>query len=208
MVRAVLFDLDGTLVDTPRYNAFIVQKALVSLGKSLRCPHDVDLICYTNERDSIVKSVYNIEPQDFWDRLNELDLPEVRRPFVEVYRDTVVLKELRSRNYVLGIVTGSPKHIADVSVDVLGVNFFGAIVSANPNNGLSRKPSPEGLMVCMYHLGLQPSQCVYVGNGGEDVEAARNAGMLDIFLDRKQYDASKIVATHKISSLFELLDIF
>lgn len=207
MIRAVIFDLDGTLVDTPRYNAVIIGKTLDSFGKKTRSG-DVNLICYSNERDKVVRDVYGIEPQVFWDKLNELDLPHIRRPFIEVYPDVrEVLPELVKRNYALGIVTGSPRHIAEVSVDVIGNHFFGAVVSANPQNGLSRKPDPRGLVVCMAHLGVPYYKCAYVGNGGEDVEAAKSAKVLDIFVDRKQYDISHIQASHKISSLTELLDI-
>lgn len=207
MIRAVLFDLDGTLVDAPGYNEVIISKTFESFSKKVR-EEDINLICYSNERDRVVHDIYNIEPKLFWDRLNALDLPEVRRPFIEVYPDARrVLPKLREQNYVLGIVTGSPKHIAQVSVDVLGAHFFSAVVSANPNNGLSRKPDPRGIEVCMAHLGVQPYRCAYLGNGGEDVLGAKNAKVLDIFLDRKKYDSSKIVASHKIFSLDELPDI-
>ncbi|GEM_PF-1658573 len=207
MIRAVIFDLDGTLVDAPSYNAVIIEKTMNSFGKKLR-DEDINLICYSNERDRVVRDIYNIEPKLFWDRLNMLDLPEVRRPFIEVYPDAVeVLQELVNRNYVLGIVTGSPRHIAEVSVGILGAHFFSAVVCANPNNGLSRKPDPRGIEVCMAHLGVPAYKCVYIGNGGEDVEAAKSAKVLDVFLDRRQYDAAHIAASHKISSLTEVIHI-
>jgi phosphoglycolate phosphatase len=199
-----VFDLDGTLVRTKKeYRYVTVGNTLKELGKE-PVIESIDKFWFGSNRDEIIRKDFKLDAELFWNTFYTYDTLEQRKPYLEVYNDVGIINELRQRGYRIGLVTGAPKEMAMMEIGLLGDEFFGSKVIANPRNGIKSKPDPEGLEICLRELGSSKNETVYIGNAMEDVETARNAEVRDILINRGEHDISQIKASLTIHSLYEL----
>ena len=205
--EAVIFDLDGTLVHTtPEYRYLIVGDTLKDLGKE---PDEksIDKFWFEARRDEIIQECFDVEPEAFWKIFYAYDTMEVRAKFTKLYDDVGVVQELRQHGCKTGIVTGAPTQIVALELGMLGEQDFDAVVIAHASTEITPKPHPHGLIECLSLLGVDKSKAMYVGNADEDVEAARNAQMLDVLLARGEHEFPEINPSVKIRSLYDLRDL-
>jgi HAD superfamily hydrolase (TIGR01509 family) len=178
-VRAIIFDVDGTLVDS--LTAFRVVAELTSQ------PHGFAIT------DQAIRGALN-ENRGFWDLVVPGDYPEranllralhleAARRWPAVLREHVrlvpslaeTLRKLREMGAKLGIVSGARRDSL-VTLREHGIlEWFEHVVTQE--DVVRRKPDPEGLLACAAALGVAPEEAVYVGDTPLDVRAARSAGM-------------------------------
>ncbi len=207
MYKAVIFDLDGTLVYTaPECRYLIVGKTLKELGVTAS-ETAIDKFWFRTERDKIISENFGIEPEIFWGLYKKHDTFDLRKKFSKPYDDFSFIQELRQKGYKTGIVTGAPRHILAFELDMLGRENFDAVIRAQLSDGVNPKPHPQGLEMCLKSLGALKENSVYVGNAHEDITAAKNAGVFDIFLDRKEHQFPELIPSLTIFSLYELKGI-
>ena len=203
---AVIFDLEGTLVDTERECIrYMVGNAFKEFGMTLT-DEEIDRFWFDNHREEYVTS-RGIDVKEFWDVYRNLDKIDLRRKHIKLYEDLDFIPELKRKGYKMGIVTGSPVHIIALSTEAIGRNNFDAVIRAQLTSGFKLKPHPESLERCLAILGISNADSIYVGNGQEDIEIARNAHVTDVLIDRGEHNLVNIEPTIKISSLYELRDI-
>lgn len=202
--KAVVFDLDGTLVHTtPEYRYKIVGQTLRDLGAT-SSNHNIDRFWFEARRDAIIKEHFGLEPELFWRTYRQYDTIELRKQFTKLYDDVAFIKELRQNGYKTGIVTGAPIQIASLEIGMLGQENFDAIIIAQTLNGIKPKPHPHCLEECLNLLGVQKSEAIYVGNADEDVATARNAQVFDVLLMREEHEFPEISPSLRIHSLYKL----
>jgi phosphoglycolate phosphatase len=206
--RGVVFDLDGTLIDSGGDIVTAVNHALevhdkarvpastllrfVGDGARALCARAAALPEKHPELDAILESyiAYYLEhPVDHtkW-------MPHAR----------AVLDELR--HYKLAIATNKPRQTADVVLGRLGVRSLFAAIAAGGDQA-AIKPSPEPILEIAKQLGLDPGQLVVVGDGPQDVEAGRRAGCRTIGVQGGFLPPERLVASQPdvlIESLEEL----
>ncbi len=205
---AAIFDLDGTLIHSdPEFRYTLVGKILNDLGVKFS-KEDIDRFWFETDRDEIVTCDFGLTISAFWDPFKKYDTAELRKKFAKTYDDVDFIRELQKAGYKTGLVTGAPLHIAEMEIDMIGEEKFDAIVVAHRQNGFTPKPHPQGLEECLDLLGVYKSEAVYIGNGDEDVQTARNAGVFDILIDRGEYAFPKTKPSKTISSLYDLRDFF
>lgn len=204
--RAVLFDLDGTLVSTkPQYRYLVVGQALDKLGIFDCSRYGIDRLWFENDRDATVVDLLGADPVKFWEAYKVYDTPELRKQWTEVYADVKpVLGMLKKRGLRLGVVTCAPLRVAPVELAMVGEGYFDAVVFARKERGLEHKPHPAGIEECLRLMQAPNNKAVYVGNAREDVECARNAGVLDVFIDRGEFEFEGLEPSITIKSLYEL----
>jgi pyrophosphatase PpaX len=173
---AVLFDLDGTLIDTFHLYLECYRRALepylgyrpaleefAGRGPSSEKRVLVGWIGAENAEGCHAAMVRHYA--ELHGALGEGPYPGVRE----------MLAALRSAGYPLGIVTGKGRHAWKVTEDALHLGPFQVVVT--DDDVVAPKPDPEGLRRAAAELGVRAAACLYVGDSAGDLEAGRNAGM-------------------------------
>jgi len=172
---AVLFDLDGTLIDSIE---LIVRSFEHATGAHLRAPLGRDVILPTIGL-SLVDTLERMAPGQ------GADLLRTYRAFMHAHHDTLIaeyagvaplLAALRARGLPLGIVTSKALSSAAPSFARFGLPEQMAVIVAYDDT-TRHKPHPDPLLLAAARLGLPPAACWYVGDSPHDMEAARKAGM-------------------------------
>jgi len=204
--KAVIFDLDGTLICTaPDHRYKLVARILGDLG-TCASPISIDKFWFETDRSAIIKKDFGVEPAEFWKLFRIYDTVDLRKRFTRPYYDVGVINDIRQKGIKTGIVTGAPLHIADFEIGMLGPDNYDSIIIAHTLNGYKPKPHPHGLEECITKLGVQRHEAIYVGNSDEDTLTAKNAQVLDVIVDRQEYECN-IVPSRKINTLIELKPI-
>ncbi|MEM6581544.1 MAG: HAD-IA family hydrolase [Pseudomonadota bacterium] len=177
---AVIFDLDGTLVDTAAEFVLIVQTLRAEHGLP---PMDAQRIraSVSNGARSLVALGLKLEEgsEEFEkQRLRLLDLYSevigtVARPYEGI---SELLEELETMGIAWGIATNKPRYLTEALLQHLAIEPApGSVVC--PEDVKARKPDPESLFRNCHELNTQPQQSIFVGDHMRDIEAGRRAGM-------------------------------
>jgi HAD superfamily hydrolase (TIGR01509 family) len=195
-LRALIFDLDGTLVDTVYAHIFAWQKALTEAGMAIegwrihrRIGMSGGLFTRAVARE-LGRELSAEEERALQDRHGELYrelLPE-RRPLP----GAVELIQFLYANHVLfGIATSGRRPEINASLDVVGIKDETVIVERG--SVMRAKPEPDLFLACQQRLGVGVNDCYVVGDAVWDLLAARRAGMLSIGLLSGGYGEDELI---------------
>ncbi|MBR3837472.1 MAG: HAD-IA family hydrolase [Clostridia bacterium] len=176
-MKAILFDLDGTLLDTLEdlYNS--INFALDTLSLPLRNRKEVRSYLGNGAANLIRRSLPDGDTEHFEEAYSifhehyAIHSYDTTRPYDGIPE---ALASWRKQGYALAIISNKP----DSAVQILGERFFPDITfTVGEREGISRKPAPDALLEAMHALGVKKEDCIYVGDSEVDVETARNAGI-------------------------------
>lgn len=175
MIRCVLFDLDGTQIDTLNLYVRAVVQTLQATGHNLMSLEEV-LSLRLNSEPRLMAHFY---PPDEVEGAHQRFLENYRglhaRYFDGVYPGVEgLLKSLRSRGIKLGIVTGKSRGAWAITREHTRLGAFDTAVFDDDVS--APKPDCEGLVKAMSNLSASPSETVYVGDSVDDLKAATAAG--------------------------------
>ena len=203
MLRAVLFDWDGTLSDTAEASF----RCYVRLFAELGVPFDRETYARTYS-------------PNWYRTFRDLELPEERWPYADerwlaLYAEEQVgivpgarelLDLLAVRGIRAGIVTSGGAERVSREIERhrlghrLGVRVFGSDVR-------EKKPHPEGLLLCLKRMDLRPEDVVYVGDSPEDVLMAKAAGVRAIAVPGGFPNVEALRASNPYALVESLLDV-
>jgi len=187
--KAVVFDLDGTLVHTPKsYIYRVVGEVLRNLGMKSAPNEDIERFWFGMDRDKVITNIFHKNPADFWREFILRDTIQSRIQVARAYHDIGFLDQLKEDGYLLGIVTGAPLEMCRAEIGLIGGDKFDEVVIANPLRGVKPKPHPYGLEECLSQLDVAKEHAHYVGNAEEDFRTADQAGVLPVLVDRGEFD--------------------
>ena len=179
-LRAVLFDLDGTLLDTAPDLAAALNRTLVAYGKAP--------LPYADIRPWVSHGSYALTRLGFDFPEDSADFETARLALLDVYHAHVadhtvpfpgidaVLDDLRARDLRWGIVTNKPGWLTTPLLARLDLAWRpGCVISGDTLP--ERKPHPAPLLHAAELLGCAPTNCLYIGDAARDVEAGQRAGM-------------------------------
>jgi HAD superfamily hydrolase (TIGR01509 family) len=184
-VRALIFDLDGTLVDTVYAHVFAWQRALAEAEMPIegwkihrRIGMSGGLFTRAVARE-VGRPLTAEEAERIQRRHGELfrELLPGRRPLPGAAE---LLAELRESKIPHGIATSGRRPEIDASIEALGVGDD-AVVIARGDVGRA-KPEPDLFLTCSERIGVPPDECYVVGDAVWDLLAARRAHMLSVGL--------------------------
>ncbi|MFO8142877.1 MAG: HAD family hydrolase [Marinobacter sp.] len=180
---AVLFDLDGTLIDTaPDFIRCLNQLRQQHRLAALPAEHIRRSV--SNGARAMVRIGFGLEPEHdgylekhtaFLD-LYEAGVAEETTLFEGMVQ---LLENLEARAIPWGIVTNKPARFAIPLMVALGLADRCATLIC-PDHVAERKPHPEALFLACQHIGADPARAIYVGDHERDIQAGRNAGMRTI----------------------------
>lgn len=197
-MRALIFDLDGTLVDTVYAHVFAWQRAMTEAGLNVdgwkihrRIGMSGGLFARALAKE-LGRDLTSEEAAHLQNRHGELF-----REFLPTRRALPGAKELldhlRSAGIVHGIATSGRRPEIDESLNILGVGDETVVVERN--DVLRAKPEPDLFLACQERLGVEINQCYVVGDAVWDLLAARRAGMLSIGLLSGGYGEDELVSS-------------
>jgi putative hydrolase of the HAD superfamily len=215
-VRAVIFDLDGTLLDREssieqfiygQYDRF--DRHLSHIPKIDYANRFIEVDCLGHVwKDKVYQTLvaeFNIDRISWQELLadyeSQFQFHCVPFPFLIEMLDT-----LKQRGYLLGIITNGRGEFQKSAISGLGIqNYFDVILISEVEG--TRKPQPEIFQQAMNQLGVAPENSFFVGdNPKADIEGAKNVKMRTIWKRNSHWlDAKKADAT--IDELSEILSI-
>jgi HAD superfamily hydrolase (TIGR01509 family) len=183
--RALIFDLDGTLVDTVYAHVFAWQRAFAELG----LPIDGWRI---HRRIGMSGGLFaRAAAREIGRPLSPTEVETIQRRHGEIFREMLperrplpgaveLLAELRADGIVHGIATSGRRPEIDASLEALGVGEQMVVVERGDVE--RAKPEPDLFLTCAERLGVTTSDTYVIGDAVWDLLAARRAGMLSIGL--------------------------
>jgi pyrophosphatase PpaX len=211
LYEAVVFDLDGTVVDS-------VELIILSFQHAIR-----EVLGREMSREEAIAWV-GMPLHEQMERFS----PEQADELVEVYREfnhrehdrmltlyegiQDLLYTLRKAGVKVGLVTSKSRFTTQMAFDLTGIEaYFDATVCAGEAS--DNKPSPAPILACLEQLGVEPSAAAYVGDSPSDIQAALAAGVIAIAVTWGVFHADRLVAekpdvlVHTIPELAEKLGI-
>lgn len=179
-IKTVLFDLDGTLIDTAPDMANALNILLNEEG------------CKTLNHETIRPVVSNGSVA-----LVELGFPELdcgdtkerlKKRYLDIYEEKLcidsvlfpgmekLLNEIEKQNMNWGVVTNKPGWLTEPLMLQIGLTERAScIISGDTTN--NRKPHPEPMYLACKESNSKPENCIYIGDAQRDIQAGKNAGM-------------------------------
>lgn len=178
-IRGVLFDLDGTLLDTAPDLIRVLNQVRVEQGRD-PLPYDLARTQVSHGSSGLIRLGF---PDLSGDPLEALRLRLLELYSAQLAIDTAlfdgcqtVLDTLKQRQMPWGIVTNKPGFLTTPLLATLKLDHCaGCVVSGDTLP--QRKPHPAPLLLAASQIGLPPEQCLYIGDAERDVQSARAAGM-------------------------------
>jgi HAD superfamily hydrolase (TIGR01662 family) len=175
-INTLLFDWDGTLVDSSHLGLVAYEKSFADLG----VPFDYEVYCAVYSPNWL--SVYEGLglPREYWQRADELwtqYYAEQRAELISGAGDTVA--ELKQKGYRLGVVSSGNDCRVNREIKELGLADFFEVVICHEQIS-NRKPHPEGIEIALQRLGVAPIQSAYVGDSPEDIQMGKSANVMTV----------------------------
>lgn len=193
IARAVLFDLDGTLVDTA---PDLAAAANLMRARHTLEPLQVEALRPAASRGS--RAILALALPQLDDAAREAQVA----PFLAAYAAAIavhshlflgmeaVLDAIEGDGAAWGVVTNKPYHLARALVDALDLGARCSVLVGGDTLP-QRKPDPQPLWLACDQLGVAAANAIYVGDDARDIQAARAAGMPCIAADWGYRDAAE-----------------
>ena len=182
-IKTVLFDLDGTLIDTAPDMAN-------ALNILLKEEHQKEL-AFEAIRPVVSNGSAALVVLGFGEDIEETYLNKLKQRYLEIYQEKLcvdsvlfngmenLLNKIESLDMNWGVVTNKPGWLTTPLMEQIGLSERAAcIVSGDTTT--NRKPHPEPMYHACLAANSKPHQCLYIGDARRDIEAGNNAGMKTI----------------------------
>lgn len=212
MIKAILFDLDGTLLDTLTDLTNSVNHALRSHQQPERTMQEVRAFLGNGIRNLVRKCVEEGTSETEYEAIFQ----SFKAHYVNHCLDTTapysgilpLLSELKARGVRIGMVSNK----LDAAVQDLNARFFADYISValGESESIRRKPHPDGIEEAMARLGVQASETLYVGDSEVDFQTAQASGLscaLVLWGFRDEVDLRKLGAAYYLDKPEQLLTI-
>ncbi|XOV78200.1 MAG: HAD family hydrolase [Aestuariibacter sp.] len=203
MTKGVLFDLDGTLLDTAR-----------DLGGALNVMlnrYNLPEVEYERYRIEASNGSIGLLKLGFADVYNDYQESDLRQEFLDIYHHNIckdtsvfpgieeIISYLDEQGIPWGIVTNKPEDLTKQLLPFFPVmNSSGVVVAGDTLP--ERKPSPVPLLHAAEIIGCAPEACIYVGDALRDIEAANQANMISVLAGYGYLSQSQIAELTKIAN--------
>jgi len=180
---AVIWDLDGTLIDSSRYHWEAWQAVMAVENFSLT--YDEYVADFGKRNDEILRGRLGADlPDEFVARVS-LAKEEVYRDLIRTKGLNLLpgaarwLERLKAEGWSQALATSAPRGNIDAVFAALGIEkFFDAVISSEEVK--AGKPEPDVFLAAAAKMGVAPDDCIVIEDAPAGLEAARRAGMKSI----------------------------
>ena len=179
-IKAVVFDMDGVLVDAREWHFLALNQVLAPLGIAISEKDHLEKYDGLSTKVKLemlsadlglpveLHRIINKVKQDRTLRIaNQFCYPNIRHQ--------ILLSRLKVEDFKIGVVTNSVRETTKFMLERANVFHFLDVVITN-EDVKNPKPDPEGYVICCEKLELKPEQVLVVEDGGYGIEAAKRAG--------------------------------
>ncbi len=208
-IKLIIFDLDGTLVDSLDDLTDATNFMLRSFGRRELAGRDVRRLVGQGAKRLVERALTGASPDEvehgvrLFLEYNEAHIADKTRPYPGV-RDVL---PLIAKDRTLAIISNKQSTHCRRLLEVLGIaDRFAAVLGAD--SCVQRKPSPEPLLKLMADLGVGAAETLMVGDSSNDIIAGLGAGVVTIGCTYGYGDLSEIAdADYRVDSFAEILDL-
>ena len=183
--KAVIFDLDGTLLDTLEDLADSVNYVLKEAGYPVRTLEEIRAFVGNGIRKLIERSVPEGTSLDSIDHVHQNFIAYYREHCMEKTKPYDGIMEMLHALQNAGCKIAVVSNKADYAVQILCDKYFNNIFDAalGEQIGTPKKPAPDAVFKVLNTLNVSPSESVYIGDSDVDLLTARNSDMDEIIVD-------------------------
>jgi len=202
-VKFLIFDLDGTLIDSSQGVAEATNYALEKIGEKRRSVEEIAaFIGYPLE--DMFKAFSNGSYDEFWKHFQEIGKTVIAASATPIGNADKILHTLKERGYHIGIGTTKRRiHVAKILRNLKWEDLIDAYVGAD--DVVKVKPAPDSFIETMNRLGGRTENCLVIGDTVNDVLAARVSGIPVVAVKSIFGHEEELVAS-KPDYLFDSLD--
>lgn len=215
MIKAILFDLDGTLLNRDESLKLFADKQYDRLFHLLgHITKDVyiERFIQLDSRGYVWKDkVYRQLVEEFeltkitWEELLQDYLDEFKYYCVPFDNLLLMLEELKERKMLIGMITNGYGQFQMDNIKALAIEDYFQIILVSEWEDI-KKPNPQIFSRAADKLGVLPSECVFIGDHPEnDVQGAKNVGMIGVW--KKDVQWMDIQAEYVVDDLMDILAI-
>ena len=209
MIKAVLFDMDGTLSDSERYYTegtnFYLQRLGYDLPMEKIYPivgkNEEDLCKYLSSLTGVSVEEAGKRNRDYFDQEAKIDYSVLLFPDV---RET--LKEVKDRGLKTALVSGSSEELVERFIRQCGLEGI-FDVSVSTVGRFPDKPDPSVYLYAMKRLAIAPQECIIVEDSRTGIEAGKKAGACVLARDASKYRIDQSGADRIIRDLREIMEV-
>ena len=213
MIRAAIFDLDGTLADTMDALREGMNMALVHYGCEPRSREEL-LECINYGSREFVRRAF---PDDFPPEKIDEALIYYKARYAEVWQKTEVpypgvyelLARLKALGFKIGIVTNKMHEITvPLAERLFGKDFFDGVIGQGP---YEPKPDPASTLAMLEAFGIDQSEAAFIGDSHIDMRTAKNSGLAAVGVawgyrsETVLWDEGADAVAHDAEELLEIL---
>jgi len=204
MIKAVLFDMDGVLIDSLEVWHSSLNNTLKNFGKNgISLEEFYKRVINGTTASKDIKELFGELPKERFDGIKNFYYSQFISSIKKIRINHEAIRVLKGleKNKKLGLVTNSSELILSNLFQHFDFHkYFGSIV--NSSMALP-KPNPDMLLLACKNLGINTGEAIYVGDTLVDVETAKRAGIRIVFYSQE----SNQEADFNIKNLSEILEI-
>lgn len=182
-ISTVLFDLDGTLIDTAPDMANALNILLKEENSSVLSFQEIRPVVSNGSEALVQLGFPGIKDATTIERL--------KKRYLDIYKNNLcvdsalfpgmqqLISHIEQQNMSWGVVTNKPGWLTEPLMQKIGLAENAAcIISGDTTN--NRKPHPEPMYLACKQANSKPENCIYIGDAERDIQAGRNAGMFTV----------------------------
>jgi len=214
-ISTVLFDLDGTLIDTAPDMAY-------ALNVLLKEEHYAAL-SFTDIRPAVSNGSVALVQLGFPNITDDAALTRLKKRYLEIYESNLcvnsvlfpgiqqLIDTLESRQIRWGVITNKPGWLTNPLMQEIGLSERASCIISGDTTK-NRKPHPEPMYLACKQTQSHPKNCIYIGDALRDIQAGNNAGMTSVIANYGyigiEENTTEWGANYIINTPAEIIELF